>query len=293
MDFTREPIIETIITPKTGCKLVVRSSKSAGQEEYFVDSVEVVAFGNALFFRSIERPKAFLVPVSDYEVIEVREARLVLKNVGIDRTIKIGGGREPKPSREPIQELAAPPPELESPPEGAAERMDSTDQRQGGRVEKRKEKRRHSRRRRGRDEAPEENLQEVKGPAPIGESLPEELVTGAVKNSGELSQQVVPPFSALLPPPPTLISDTIARYRENFKDAFFVRGEESSEALISPEQEGMSESRSEELLEALEMQKVTLEPSDYGSFEPVEEEPWLSDSKIQIGDEEAPKPPEV
>ena len=78
MDFTREPIIETIITPKEGYKLVIRSSTSAGQEEYFVDAVEIVAFGHALFFRSLERPKAFLVPVSDYEVLEVREANFDL-----------------------------------------------------------------------------------------------------------------------------------------------------------------------------------------------------------------------
>ena len=59
VDFTREPIVETVITPKEGCKLVVRSSKSSGQEEYFVDAVEVVSFGTSFFFRSLERPKSF------------------------------------------------------------------------------------------------------------------------------------------------------------------------------------------------------------------------------------------
>ena len=49
MDFTREPIIETVITPKEGCKIVVRSSKSNGQEEHFVDAVEVVSFGHSFF----------------------------------------------------------------------------------------------------------------------------------------------------------------------------------------------------------------------------------------------------
>ncbi|MEI8365092.1 MAG: hypothetical protein WCF65_01620 [Parachlamydiaceae bacterium] len=93
MDFTREPIIETVITPKEGCKLVVRSSKSNAQEEHFVDAVEVVSFGHSFFFRSLERPKTFIVPATDYEILEVREARMVLKNVGIDRTIKIAGGR--------------------------------------------------------------------------------------------------------------------------------------------------------------------------------------------------------
>ena len=59
MDFTREPVIETIVTPKEGCKLVVRSSKGASHEEYFVDAVEVISFGNASFFRSLEKPKSF------------------------------------------------------------------------------------------------------------------------------------------------------------------------------------------------------------------------------------------
>lgn len=101
MNFTREPIIETVITPREGCKLVVRSSKGASQEDYFVDAVEVVSFGHSFFFRSQERPKSFLVPVSDYEILETKETRMVLKNVGGDQAIKIGGGRDapPPPSR--------------------------------------------------------------------------------------------------------------------------------------------------------------------------------------------------
>ncbi len=89
MNFTREPIIETIISPREGCKLLVRSSKSGGPaEEYYVDAVEVVSFGRAFFFRSMERPKAFLVPASDYEVLEVKEARVALKNVSHERQHK-------------------------------------------------------------------------------------------------------------------------------------------------------------------------------------------------------------
>ncbi|NGX33098.1 MAG: hypothetical protein K1060chlam4_01159, partial [Candidatus Anoxychlamydiales bacterium] len=45
MNYTREPIIESIITPKEGCKLVVRNSKGGALEEYFVESVEIVSFG--------------------------------------------------------------------------------------------------------------------------------------------------------------------------------------------------------------------------------------------------------
>lgn len=93
MNFTREPIIETVISPKEGYKLVVRNSKGGSQEEYVVDAIEVVSFGHSFFFRSLERPKSFLVPVSDYEIIETKETRVVLKNASFERSIKIGGGR--------------------------------------------------------------------------------------------------------------------------------------------------------------------------------------------------------
>jgi len=92
VNYTREPIIETIITPKEGSKLVVRKSKGA-VDEYFVEALEIVSFGNASFFRSTERPKSFLVPVSDYEVIEIKETKMVLKSVSFEKSIKIGGGK--------------------------------------------------------------------------------------------------------------------------------------------------------------------------------------------------------
>ena len=91
MNFTRDPMILTVVTPREGFKLVVRNT-SGRQEDYFVDAVEVVSFGNATFFRSLERPKPFLVPTSKYEVLEVKETRAVLKNVEIEKSIKIGGG---------------------------------------------------------------------------------------------------------------------------------------------------------------------------------------------------------
>ena len=72
MDFTRQPVLETIITPREGFKLVVRSSKGNSQEEYFVEAVEIVTFGSATFLRSLEKPKCFLLPISDYEILEHR-----------------------------------------------------------------------------------------------------------------------------------------------------------------------------------------------------------------------------
>ncbi len=109
MNFTREPIIETVITPREGCKLILRNSKGVTQEDYYVDALEVVSFGNSIFYRSLERPKSFLLPVSDYEVIELKETRMVLKNVGVDRSIKIGGGKDaskeaPQEAKEPVKQ---------------------------------------------------------------------------------------------------------------------------------------------------------------------------------------------
>lgn len=239
MDFTREPIIETVITPKEGCKLVVRSSKSSGQEEYFVDAVEVVTFGHALFFRSLERPKAFLVPVSDYEILEVREARMVLKNVGVERAIKIGGGREPAPKlpkevpHEPaMEEVSALAEEAPLLPET---RLDK------------KRGRRHYRRRRGREEVAIKEGEVLETP-----SLPEESSLEAQEVKEEVPVEGVESttpniiLSSILPPPPTLISETIARYKDNamFKGAFFVREEKQGEQQEG-EQQGQQESQQE------------------------------------------------
>lgn len=80
MNFTRDAVILSVITPKEGCKLVVRNSKGVGQEDYLVDAVEVISFGSSCFFRSSERPKSFLLPINDYEILEIKETRMVLKS---------------------------------------------------------------------------------------------------------------------------------------------------------------------------------------------------------------------
>lgn len=227
MDFTREPIIETIITPKEGYKLVIRSSKSAGQEEYFVDAIEIVAFGHGLFFRSVEKPKAFLVPVSDYEVLEVREARMVLKNAGLDRSIKIGGGRESnlKAARE-IEKGEESVEQEEVQPVAEA----SVDTRPEVRLDKKRDRRRHYRKRRGREEGAKEDVVEAVEP-----SAPEEekIRISPSEEGAETTQEGIPLttpalLSSLLQPPSTLISETINRYRQNdlFKGAFYLTEEE-------------------------------------------------------------------
>jgi hypothetical protein len=240
VDFTREPIIEAIITPREGCKLVIRSSKSAGQEEYFVDAVEIVSFGHSTFYRSLEKPKPFLVPVNDYEVLEVKEARLVLRNVGMERSIKIAGGREA--TLRPAKEAPAEPVEGEIEEEAAA----------GTKAEKKRDRRRQYRRRRGREEK-EITEEKVEIPAPTVEVEGKEASEGVPVTTAVLS--------SLLPPPPTLIRETIARYKQDalFKDVFIQRPEdeegEKAEEDFTPHEkvkELLEEEEPAEILKSVE-----------------------------------------
>ena len=217
MNFTREPIIETIISPKEGCKLLVRSSRGGDSaEEHYVDAIEVVSFGHAFFFRSMERPKAFLVPVSDYEILEVKEPRVALKTSSHDRHIKIGGGRE-APSREaPMRQGPREVPvEQDLEPAMAAEEEGSSSEEdvEGGTPQARSDKRRDRRRRRhrrssddqewnGRRPQPQESSQSA-------ESAPK-AQGGGVEDEAKVSSPILP---TLIPPPTTLISQTLSRYK--------------------------------------------------------------------------------
>lgn len=178
MDFTREPIVETVITPRDGYKLIVRNSHGQGQEDLFVDAIEVVSFGNSYFYRSLEKPKAFFVPVSDYEILEVREARMVLKTPGVERGIKIAGGREA--AIKIVKEEAA---ESEAP---------AVVEQKG---DKRKERRRYHRKRGKSDE----------------ESGGEETV----KSSEEAREPIEPKRISLIPPPTTLIRRVVKPKEES------------------------------------------------------------------------------
>jgi len=169
VDFTREPLVETVITPKEGYKLIIRAASGNSQEEYSVGAVEVVSFGQAFFFRSLEKPKAFLLPMSEYEVVEARETRTVLKKPQVEKTIKIGGMSKPTKTQEGEEE--------DTPREES---------------KKRDRKRKRTRRGKGDKEgAPEEKKQEEK------------------KSEGN----VMPMRRTLLPPPTSLISEQIDRYK--------------------------------------------------------------------------------
>jgi hypothetical protein len=283
VDFTREPIIETIITPKEGYKLVIRSSKSAGQEEYFVDAVEIVAFGHALFFRSLEKPKAFLVPVSDYEVLEVREARMVLKNVGLDRSIKIGGGKEGA-LKVPREEEKA---EIMTAEEGAEQEEEqpvaavSAEARPEIQVDKKRDRRRHYRKRRGREEGAKEAIESAVPVPPLEDEKinippPEEGAETILEGAPVASTL----FSSLLQPPPKLISETISLYRQNelFKGAFYLTEDEQYkphdkvQELLNEEDE-ITPSLQEPAFEATET-----EPSE----EPILSKPKKGEESVEV-----------
>lgn len=205
MNFTREPIIETIITPRDGCKLTIRNSKGGSQEEYFVDAIEVVSFGQSMFFRSQERPKSFLLPVTDYEVVEAKETRVVLKNAPLEGSIKIGGGKVQKVFKEPEEKTTAP----------AKPQQDEHSERP-------RRRKSSSRRRRIEGEAgenpPQRPPMEIKAP-PLIQYDQEKKTPSPERVSGEEETPVSSSmFRNLFPPPTGLISEKI-QHEKNLQAA--------------------------------------------------------------------------
>lgn len=202
MNFTREPIIETVIIPREGCRLVLRSSRHESQEEFTVDAVEIVSFGHALFFRSLEKPRPFLVPVADYEVVEAKESRVVLKNAPMERTIKIGGGREGSLRKEEEEDQALPIGlEEEVADESPGPQQPSHDKKRdrGGRRNRRRRAVEEREEMRHRVEEQTSQIPQDFKPAPPKEAQP---------------PKEAPPFTHLIPPPTTLISHNIQKYKD-------------------------------------------------------------------------------
>lgn len=216
MNFTREPIIETVITPREGSKLLVRSSKAVEREEYLVEAVEVISFGHSFFFRSLDRAKPFLVPIADYELLEEKEVRVALKSAVPDRSIKIGGGRSSAP-RDVVAE------DVEPVVASAEEAMVASSTQQPPQlVGNRRRDKRRSRRRRGGGAGPEV-ARPAGSPGGVYPNVHSELLAQQEffesmegdEVDGEAPSEVVPPpvMSKLLPPPPTLIKETLGRYK--------------------------------------------------------------------------------
>lgn len=259
VNFTREPIIESIITPKEGCKLVVRNSKGVGQEEYFVDALEIVSFGNALFYRSNEKPKSFLLPVTDYEVLEVRDTRLVLKNISPSPRLSKSDRNIAK--KEPSDNTASSLP--------------------GNVVEVRQEKRRRrTRRKKDREEGSKKTAEEA--PSTEENTSSKEKTSNdksakpsSKQNSQSPSKEEVPEtkvsteeLKKMLVPPPILISDTISRYKEY--------DEEQEKAQKSRKSKGGKNTSSEMVVESEEMTLSISNDSDTPA------EPFANDDVASI-----------
>ncbi len=247
MDYTREPIVETVITPKDGCRIVVRNSKVPGQEEYIVEALEVVSFGTNCFFRNLERPRAFMVPASDYEVLEVREGRVPLKAASLEGPMRAPVHREtPKshketekkevvPPQAPLKEPSASVPEGEDvvAEEERAEAIAPSSSVIEGRHDRRRDRRRGQRRRRGsREESSGDEIREGKAKG----DLPQVVIPPVLEPTSPLAESssaseiakeaTVPPvLTTVLPPPTTLIRDDLERLRRNkqYEGAFYIR----------------------------------------------------------------------
>lgn len=78
MYYTREPIILSVLSAKEGYNLVLKSTKISNEEPYAVASVSIVNFSGAIFYRSLF-DRDFLLPVSDYIVVEEKQVKLNVK----------------------------------------------------------------------------------------------------------------------------------------------------------------------------------------------------------------------
>jgi hypothetical protein len=195
-----------VITARDGYKLTIRSiQEGAGKEEYSVEAVEVVAFGETRFFRSLEKPQPFLLPIHSYLVLEVRETRVVLKSVSIEKSIKIGGGRdgavrnlkEAQVEKEPVSHTAS---EVAPPLEEL-----SADSR-------RKDRRRHRRRRTN------EERNEMKEWSDQKQQRSSSIAGEAAVSTAEPAA-TIPQFGAMIPPPTTLIAESFARKTASVEEA--------------------------------------------------------------------------
>ncbi len=189
MHFTREPIVETVITPKEGFKLIIRNSRGSDSEEYSVNAIEVVSFGHSYFFRNKEKPKAFLLPLSEYEVIETRETRTVLKKPQTEKSIKIGAQSKLTDRAEETSAEDQPPADAET---------------------GKKKERKRTRKRKGKEKEPKKTEAASDNSEEKAEAKPEEGAQQENSDSPPPSQ----PRRTLLPPPTSLISEQISRYKD-------------------------------------------------------------------------------
>lgn len=176
MQFTRDPIIQCVVIARESHKLLVRSSKAAHQQEYYLDAVEILLIGETTFYRSTEK-HVFLLPAADYEIFETRESRISL--------------RLP-----------------ESRKADAAKESDGSAKDESDKSEKKRERRRSRRGKKPAQEAAPKTVEEAPPKETPQESAPE---TPSALHNPEEKKQIIEEMSQLLtsliPPPKALIAD--------------------------------------------------------------------------------------
>ncbi|BAE81661.1 hypothetical protein CF0889 [Chlamydia felis Fe/C-56] len=211
MYFTRDPVIETVITSREGYKLSVRNTKHLSQDPFVVEAVEVISLGNTCFFRNCDHSKPFIVPAGDYEVMEIRDTKINLKAVGLDRGIKIAGGREALiklPKAAPVTVVEEGSSETVAVETSSSETPSTSASYPAARKEKKERKgdKWKEKKKQGRKKASKE-VSEVAGDSQeIINAVTEEFWEESQEN--KLSEQKK--FS-LLPPPAKLISEIISQ----------------------------------------------------------------------------------
>jgi hypothetical protein len=206
--FTREPIVESVLSARDGYKLVLKNSKLSSSTEISAEVIEIVSFTGTLFYRSQDRSKNFLLPASDFEVSEVKDARLVLKNISLEKSNKLQNLQRETVALEPgFDEDDAKSDEaaISADSEGANQQAPES---KSNRLERRRERRRN-RRRRHSEERQTEDKKEGSASEVITQ---EETVEKVISDEG--TPVVAVPTLNLIPPPTTLISQTLARYKE-------------------------------------------------------------------------------
>lgn len=211
MHFTREPIIESILSARDGFKLVLKNSKMTSGAEISAEVIEIVSFSGNIFYRSQDRSKNFLLPASDFEVQEIKDSRLVLKNISLEKSNKQQNPSKEASIKELEEDLVA---EESGDIEAVSEPVQTGSSAQASsgsssRLERRRERRRNRRRR----QMEEKTVQDK--PSASSDSQEGEISeqAGEEVKGTEVSNISIPTLN-LIPPPTTLISQTLARYKE-------------------------------------------------------------------------------
>lgn len=77
MDFTRIPLLETILTAREGYVLHLHNCWRE-EEHYTAAALQLVTIGGVLFYRAAEDPCLFLLPANAYRVTESKQPSLGL-----------------------------------------------------------------------------------------------------------------------------------------------------------------------------------------------------------------------